>query len=132
PHVGSLLLGKVEEGRGECSGGGGVDRSGGECLLLVPCCWERWKRVVGSVVEVVEWTGVEESGGKTVGGKKGLTVLVLKGLIVLENGKNNPPCYNINCKNSPWGYKYWQLAEMVPLLDTLKKLQKWSLSFLFL
>nr|GFC59612.1 hypothetical protein [Tanacetum cinerariifolium] len=28
--VGSLLLGKVEEGRGECSGGGGVDRSGGE------------------------------------------------------------------------------------------------------
>nr|GEY02618.1 reverse transcriptase domain-containing protein [Tanacetum cinerariifolium] len=28
--VGSLLLGKVEEGRGECSGGGGVERSGGE------------------------------------------------------------------------------------------------------
>nr|GFD54591.1 hypothetical protein [Tanacetum cinerariifolium] len=34
--VGSLLLGKVEEGRGECSGGGGVDRSGQE-----------WRRVVG-------------------------------------------------------------------------------------
>nr|GEZ01842.1 hypothetical protein [Tanacetum cinerariifolium] len=31
-------------------------------FLLVPCCWERWKRVVGSVVEVVEWTGVEENG----------------------------------------------------------------------
>nr|GFA33155.1 hypothetical protein [Tanacetum cinerariifolium] len=46
-------------------------------LLLVPCCWERWKRVVGSVVEVVEWTGVEESGGKTVGGKKGLNAPVL-------------------------------------------------------
>nr|GEW07750.1 hypothetical protein [Tanacetum cinerariifolium] len=40
-------------------------------FLLVPCCWERWKRVVGSVVEVVEWTGVEESGGKIVGGKIG-------------------------------------------------------------
>nr|GEW61997.1 putative reverse transcriptase domain-containing protein [Tanacetum cinerariifolium] len=43
-------------------------------LLLVPCCWERWKRVVESVVEVVEWTGVEESGGKTVGGKKDISL----------------------------------------------------------
>nr|GEY77648.1 hypothetical protein [Tanacetum cinerariifolium] len=41
PLVGSLLLGKVEEGRGECSGGGGVDRSGGEW-------WEnRWREKSG-------------------------------------------------------------------------------------
>nr|GEY54154.1 hypothetical protein [Tanacetum cinerariifolium] len=35
-----------------------------------------WKRFVGSVVEVVEWTGVEESGGKTAGGKNGLNATV--------------------------------------------------------
>nr|GEZ66645.1 reverse transcriptase domain-containing protein [Tanacetum cinerariifolium] len=32
------------------------------------------ERVVGGVVEVVEWTRVEESGGKAVGGKKGDTI----------------------------------------------------------
>nr|GEU60568.1 hypothetical protein [Tanacetum cinerariifolium] len=70
-----LLPGKVEEGRAnamEVVEWAGMEES----LLLVPCCWERWKRVVGSVVEVVEWTGVEESGGKTVGGKKGLNATV--------------------------------------------------------
>nr|GEV64223.1 hypothetical protein [Tanacetum cinerariifolium] len=36
------------------------------CLL-----WGLVERVVGSVVEVVEWTGVEESGGKVAGGKFG-------------------------------------------------------------
>nr|GEX70443.1 putative reverse transcriptase domain-containing protein [Tanacetum cinerariifolium] len=39
------------------------------CLL-----WGLVERVVGGVVEVVEWTGVEESGGKAVGGKKRLEV----------------------------------------------------------
>nr|GFC02735.1 hypothetical protein [Tanacetum cinerariifolium] len=43
---------------------------------VLGCCWERWKRVVGVVVEVVEWTGVEESGGKIVGGKNGLNATV--------------------------------------------------------
>nr|GFB16906.1 hypothetical protein [Tanacetum cinerariifolium] len=36
----------------------------GSCL-----CWGEVKKVVRSGVEVVEWTGVEESGGKAVGGK---------------------------------------------------------------
>nr|GEY65254.1 reverse transcriptase domain-containing protein [Tanacetum cinerariifolium] len=36
----------------------------GSCL-----CWGEVEKVVGSGVEVVEWTGVEESGGKAVGGK---------------------------------------------------------------
>nr|GEZ07718.1 hypothetical protein [Tanacetum cinerariifolium] len=36
----------------------------GSCL-----CWGEVEKVVGSGVEVVEWTGVEKSGGKAVGGK---------------------------------------------------------------
>nr|GFB26641.1 hypothetical protein [Tanacetum cinerariifolium] len=32
PSGWNFVLGKVEEGSGECSGGGGVDRSGGEWL----------------------------------------------------------------------------------------------------
>nr|GFA64522.1 hypothetical protein [Tanacetum cinerariifolium] len=38
----------------------------GSCL-----CWGEVEKVVGSGMEVVEWTGVEESGGKAVGGKTG-------------------------------------------------------------
>nr|GEX81797.1 hypothetical protein [Tanacetum cinerariifolium] len=103
----------VEEGRGECSGGGGVDRSGGECLLLLVRCRERWKRVVG-MEEMVEKRMAGKSGlNATVSAKlagkmmlllglwgfdivspwvvKGLTKLVLKGLYVLEKYTNSPP-----------------------------------------
>nr|GEY32139.1 hypothetical protein [Tanacetum cinerariifolium] len=101
----------------------------------------RWKRVVGVVVEVVEWTGVEESGGKIVGGENGLnatvfailtgkrwlllqvwglntvspwgyyglTVLVLKRVIVLENGKNNPSSHI--CVLHKWSFAMVLMVE---------------------
>nr|GEX08023.1 hypothetical protein [Tanacetum cinerariifolium] len=62
--VGSLLLGKVEEGRGECSGGGVVDRSGGE--------WTRDACFLPGKVEK-GWNG-GEVGEKCVAGISGLNV----------------------------------------------------------
>nr|GEY78707.1 hypothetical protein [Tanacetum cinerariifolium] len=44
--------------------GAALDSLRGSCL-----CWGEVEKVVGSGVEVVEWTGVEKSGGKAVGGK---------------------------------------------------------------
>nr|GFB84442.1 hypothetical protein [Tanacetum cinerariifolium] len=57
-----------------------------------------WKRVVGVVVEVVEWTGMEESGGKIVGGKNGLNATVF----AILTGKDG------------YCYKFGDLTQLVP------------------